>query len=181
VLRWQATEVADLLDTTVAAVNSALQRARATMATIGGDADALTEVEPARRELLARYVDAFERYDIEQLVTLLRADAVQSMPPYAMWLQGAEDIGRFMVGPGIGCRGSRLIPLSANGSPAFGHYKADPAGGHTPWALVVLEISGDRVAGIHSFLDVEQLFPAFGLPPHLPVEPRLGGQPQLAE
>ena len=138
------------------------------MANIGGDADALTEVDAGRRELLARYVDAFERYDIDRLVTLLRADAVQSMPPYAMWLQGAEDIGRFMLGPGIGCRGSRLIPLSANGSPAFGHYKADPAGGHAPWALVVLEISGERVAGIHSFLDVEQLFPAFGLPPHLP-------------
>ncbi|MGH9079650.1 MAG: RNA polymerase subunit sigma-70, partial [Acidimicrobiales bacterium] len=107
-------------------------------------------------------------YDIDRLVALLRTDAVQSMPPYAMWLQGAEDIGRFMLGPGIGCRGSRLLPLSANGSPAFGHYKPDPAGGFVPWALVVLEISGSKVQAIHSFLEAEQLFATFGLPGHLP-------------
>src|SRR5207302_3550200 len=167
VLRWQATEVADLLDTSVPAVNSALQRARATLASVDGRGRPVA-VESDQRELLARYVDAFERYDIDALVRLLRDDAVQSMPPYAMWLQGAADIGRWMLGPGIPCRGSRLIPTSANGCPAFGQYRPDPAGGHAPWALQVLEISGDRVSGIQSFLDAEELFPAFGLPAHLP-------------
>ncbi len=167
VLRWQATEVADLLDTTVAAVNSALQRARATLASIdSGDRPATVDDEQA--DLLARYVDAFERYDIESLVTLLREDAIQSMPPYAMWLRGSADIGRFMLGPGAGCRGSRLLPTAANGCAAFGHYKIEPSGGHAPWALQVVETSGGLVSGIHSFLNPAQLFAAFDLPPHLP-------------
>jgi RNA polymerase sigma-70 factor (ECF subfamily) len=168
VLRWQATEVAELLDTSVASVNSALQRARATLAERElEDTDVRTD-DTDQQELLARYVDAFERYDIDALVRLLRDDAVQSMPPYAMWLQGAADIGHWMLGLGIGCRGSRLIPTSANGSPAFGQYRPDPAGGHAPWALQVIEISGDQVSAIHSFLDAEELFPTFGLPGHLP-------------
>jgi RNA polymerase sigma-70 factor (ECF subfamily) len=168
VLRWQAAEAAELLGTSVAAVNSALQRARATL----GSAGELTpEVATDQRALLDRYVDAFERYDIDSLVKLLHEDAVQSMPPYAMWLRGAGDIGRFMLGPGAGCRDSRLIPRAANGCPAFGHYKPDPQGGHAPWALQVLEISGGRIAGIHSFLDAERIFPAFGLPAHLPAQP----------
>jgi RNA polymerase sigma-70 factor (ECF subfamily) len=167
VLRWQAAEVAELLDTSVPAVNSALQRARATLGSVEDEARPMA-VEADQRELLARYVDAFERYDIDALVRLLRDDAVQSMPPYAMWLQGAADIGHWMLGLGIGCRGSRLIPTSANGSPAFGQYRPDPAGGHAPWALQVIEISGDQVSAIHSFLDAEELFPAFGLPAHLP-------------
>jgi RNA polymerase sigma-70 factor (ECF subfamily) len=167
VLRWQAAEAAELLGTSVAAVNSALQRARSTLGSVAADAGP-TSVGAAQRALLARYVDAFERYDIDSLVRLLHEDAVQSMPPFAMWLRGAGDIGRFMLGPGAGCRGSRLVPRAANGCPAFGHYKPDPQGGLTPWALQVLEISGDRIAGIHSFLDTERLFPAFGLPAHLP-------------
>jgi RNA polymerase sigma-70 factor, ECF subfamily len=167
VLRWQAAEAAELLDTSVAAVNSALQRARATLGSVEADVGPTT-VGPEHRALLARYVDAFERYDIDSLVKLLREDAVQSMPPYAMWLRGAGDIGRFMLGPGASCRGSRLIPKAASGCPAFGHYKPDPHGGHAPWALQVLEISANRIAGIHSFLDTERLFPAFGLPAHLP-------------
>jgi RNA polymerase sigma-70 factor (ECF subfamily) len=113
-------------------------------------------------------VDAFERYDIDRLVTLLHDDAVQSMPPFAMWLQGAGDIGRFMLGPGAACRGSRLIAKAANGCPAFGQYKPDPDGGYAPWALQVLEISGDRIAGLNFFLSTDELFPVFGLPPHLP-------------
>jgi RNA polymerase sigma-70 factor, ECF subfamily len=167
VLRWRAAEAAELLDTSVAAVNSALQRARATLAT-AEVAAGHAAVGAGQRELLARYVDAFERYDIDNLVALLHDDAVQSMPPYAMWLRGAADIGRFMLGPGAACRGSRLIPAAANGGPAFGHYKPDPQGGHTPWALQVLEISADRIAGIHSFLDTDRVFPAFGLAAHLP-------------
>ncbi|HXY44360.1 MAG TPA: sigma-70 family RNA polymerase sigma factor [Acidimicrobiales bacterium] len=167
VLRWQAVEAAELLDTSVPAVNSALQRARATMSSIDTTAPPAA-VGAEQAELLNRYVDAFEHYDIDRLVTLLREDAIQSMPPYAMWLRGATDIGRFMLGPGIGCRGSRLLPTAANGCPAFGHYKLDPKGGRSPWALQVIEISGDRVSGIHSFLDADRLFPAFGLPAHLP-------------
>ena len=167
VLRWQASEVAQLLDTSVAAVNSALQRARATLASVHAD-DRHTEVIDAdQRELLARYVDAFERYDVDRLVTLLHEDAVQSMPPYAMWIRGAAAIGRWFVGPGIGCRGSRLLPTTANGCAAFGQYRVDPEGGHRPWALQVLEVSGDRISGFHAFLDTN-LFPAFGLPTHLP-------------
>jgi len=167
VLRWQASEVAELLETSVAAVNSALQRARATMASI----DSLehpADVGAGQANLLARYVDAFERYDIDNLVMLLRDDAIQTMPPYAMWLRGPADIGSFMLGPGIGCRGSRLVPRWANGCPAFGHYKIDPQGGHSPWALQVIEVAGDRITGIHSFLDAHQIFPAFDLPLHLP-------------
>lgn len=167
VLRWRASEVAELLDTSVPAVNSALQRARATLAS--ADVEAHVEpVDPDHDELLARYVDAFERYDIETLVTLLHEDAVQSMPPYPIWLRGAESIGEWMLGPGHGCRGSRLVPTQANGRPAFGQYRVDPEGGHTPWALQVLETVDGKIAEFHAFLDTEHLFPAFGLPDHLP-------------
>ncbi|MEO5679878.1 MAG: nuclear transport factor 2 family protein, partial [Acidimicrobiales bacterium] len=124
-------------------------------------------VDDAQRRLLDRYVDAFERYDVSTLVTLLHDDAVQSMPPFAMWIRGGTDIGRWLLGPGFGCQGSRLLPTVANGCPAFGQYRVDPAGGHTPWALQVLEVSGDRISGFHAFLDTD-LFPAFGLPTHLP-------------
>jgi RNA polymerase sigma-70 factor, ECF subfamily len=167
VLRWQAAEAAELLDTSVAAVNSALQRARATLAGLPTESRA-GPVADDQQELLTHYVEAFERYDVAALVTLLHDDAVQSMPPYAMWIRGADDIGRWLLGPGIGCRGSLLLPTTANGCPAFGQYRVDPAGGHAPWALQVLEISGERIAGFHAFLDTEHLFPAFGLPPHLP-------------
>jgi RNA polymerase sigma-70 factor (ECF subfamily) len=88
------------------------------------------------------------------------------MPPYAMWLQGAEEIAQWWLGGGIGCKGSRLIPTEANGCAAFGQYRVDPAGGHTPWALQVIEVAGDRIIGIQSFLDTS-LFAAFGLPAHL--------------
>jgi RNA polymerase sigma-70 factor (ECF subfamily) len=170
VLRWQAAEAAELLDTSVAAVNSALQRARATLAEVRSAAPVHDlDVDSAR--LLDRYVDAFERYDIERLVTLLRDDAVQSMPPFAMWLRGAASIGQFMVEPGpSGCRGSRLVATRANGCPAFGQYRPDPAGGYAPWAIQVLEVSGGQVATMSFFLDFldhERLFPSFGLPLHL--------------
>jgi RNA polymerase sigma-70 factor (ECF subfamily) len=170
VLKWQAAEAAELLETSVPAVNSALQRARATLADLPTAAAAapLTDVEPDRREQLARYVDAFERYDVTALVAMLHDDAIQQMPPYAMWLQGAENIGTWFAGPGIGCEGSRLIATTANGCPAFAQYRVDPEGGHRPWALQVLEFSGDRIAVFHAFLDAERLFAAFGLPPHLP-------------
>jgi RNA polymerase sigma-70 factor (ECF subfamily) len=166
VLRWQAAEVAELLDTSVASVNSALQRARATLTARDLNAAGPQAVDADQAELLRRYVDAFERYDIPRLVTLLREDAIQSMPPYAMWLEGRDDIGRWFLGAGIGCRGSRLIPIAANGCAAFGQYRIDPQGGHTPWAIQVVEVSGDRIGAFHAFLDTD-LFAAFGLPAHL--------------
>jgi RNA polymerase sigma-70 factor (ECF subfamily) len=168
VLKWQATEAAELLDTSVAAVNSALQRARAALSAVS------TEARPARvdqvqADLLERYVDAFQRYDVERLVSLLHEDAVMSMPPFAMWIQGAGNIGRFFVEPTPSlCAGSRLIPTEANGCPAFAQYKPDPAGGYAPWGLQVLEYSGDRITGFHCFLDSERIFPLFGMPLHLP-------------
>jgi RNA polymerase sigma-70 factor, ECF subfamily len=167
VLRWQATEVAELLETSVASVNSALHRARATLATRDTDRVDIRAVDPEQQALLARYVDAFERYDVSQLVALLHDDAIQSMPPFDMWLQGPDEISQWLLGPGIGCRGSVLLPTSANGCHAFGQYRVDPAGGHAPWALQVIEVSGGRIAGMHAFLDTN-LFAAFGLPAHLP-------------
>ena len=167
VLRWPVGDVAGLLDTSVAAVNSALQRARATLSRLPSEPRS-EPLEEADAELLERYVDAFERYDIERLVNLLHEDAVQSMPPFAMWIQGAENIGRWMVEPGpSACRGSRLIPTSANGCPAFGQYRPDHDGGYSPWALQVVEISGGRIIGLNAFLNTEEIFPVFGLPSHL--------------
>jgi RNA polymerase sigma-70 factor (ECF subfamily) len=168
VLRWKASEVAELLDTSVASVNSALQRARATLASVRiEDAETLQPTDDDQRALLARYVDAFERYDMESLTSLLREDATWSMPPYEMWLQTHDDIVSWCLGPGIGCRGSRLIPVEANGMPAFGQYKPGADGGLEPWSLQVLEIANGRIVGISFFLDTERLFPMFGLPPRL--------------
>jgi RNA polymerase sigma-70 factor, ECF subfamily len=170
VLRWQATEVAELLDTSVASVNSALQRARATLADLDLDGEhgvpSAEVMDDSQRELLSRYVDAFERYDIESLVRLLHDDAVMSMPPYDFWLQGPTELGRWFLGEGIVCKGSRLIATQANGCAAFGSYHADPEGGHKPWAIQVIEVSEGRIVGHHNFLDT-RLFPAFGLPEHL--------------
>jgi RNA polymerase sigma-70 factor (ECF subfamily) len=167
VLRWQATEVAELLGASVPAVNSALQRARATLRALPAEPGPGT-VGDADAELLERYVEAFETYDIERLVSLLHEDAVQSMPPFAMWIQGADNIGRWMVEPGpSGCRGSRLVAVSANGGPAFGQYRQDSAGDYVPWALQVLETSGGAITGMTFFLavlDGDRLFSRFGLP-----------------
>jgi RNA polymerase sigma-70 factor (ECF subfamily) len=165
VLKWQATEAAELLDTSVASVNSALQRARATLASETIQPVDTPDVDTA---LLERYVAAFEAYDIDRLTDLLREDAVQSMPPFDLWLSGRDDIFTWWLGPGIACKGSRVIPVrTANGSPAFGQYKIDPDGGYAPWALQVLETSGGRIAELTFFLDTERLFPLFGLPEHL--------------
>jgi RNA polymerase sigma-70 factor (ECF subfamily) len=168
VLRWKASEVAELLDTSVASVNSALQRARATLASTELDpADRPEPMDDARTALLDRYVDAFERYDLDSLTSLLHEDATWSMPPYELWLQTHADIRKWCLGPGIACRGSRLVPTMANGSPAFGQYKPSPDGGHVPWSLQVIEMSGDRISGITFFLDTEKFFPLFGLPARL--------------
>ena len=167
VLRWQASEVAELLETSVASVNSALQRARATLG--AADVTAAAPLGEEDRALLARYVQAFEAYDIEALTSLIQEDATQSMPPFDMWLSGREDIFAWWFGPGIGCRGSRVIPtVAANGSPAFGQYKPSESGsGFDPWALQVLEVSDGRIVELTFFLDTERVFPLFGLPPRL--------------
>ena len=166
VLRWPATEVAELLETTVASVNSALQRARATLEASGvTDTDAVAPLDDEQNALLARYLDAFERYDLDSLVALLAEDVKQSMPPYDLWLVGGEQIRAWMLGPGIACKGSRLVPTVANGAPAFGQYKpSGPNGSLQPWSLNVLEISNGEIVGLNFFLDTEKLFPLFGLP-----------------
>ena len=167
VLRWQATEVAELLDTTVASVNSALQRARAALAARDLSGPPAAEVmSPEQQELLARYVEAFEKYDITALVALLHDDAVMTMPPYNFWLRGPLEMSRFFLGQGIGCRGSRLLATAANGQAAFGSYKPDPGGGWTPWAVQVIDVAGGRIVGHHNFLDTD-LFALFGLPARL--------------
>jgi RNA polymerase sigma-70 factor (ECF subfamily) len=167
VLRWKASEVAELLETSVASVNSALQRARATL-----EATDLTEApkpEAADPELLDRYVKAFEAYDMEALTSLIHEDATQSMPPFDLWLRGRDDIFEWWYGPGIGCQGSRVIPtVAANGSPAFGQYKPSETGsGFDPWALQVLELSDGRIVELTFFLDTDRVFPLFGLPARL--------------
>ncbi len=164
VLAWQASEVAELLDSTVASVNSALQRARATLA--ARDVAAPPVVTGDQEALLARYVAAFESYDVSGLVSLLHEDAVLSMPPYPLWIQGRDELARWFVGPGAGCEGSRLLPVAGNGLPGYGSYRPDGHGGHAPWGIQLIEIRGDRIAAQHSFIDPE-LFPAFGLPTHL--------------
>jgi RNA polymerase sigma-70 factor (ECF subfamily) len=173
VLRWKAEEVAQLLDTTVASVNSALQRARATLTRIDGVPEP-RPLDEDDRELLARYVDAFERYDIDSLVQLLQRDATQHMPPFEMWLRGADDIGTWMLGPGAACRNSRLLQVTANGTPALAQYRPREGGGHEPWALHVLEIRDGRIGHISSFLELDNdLFRRLGLPAEPP-----GGPPR---
>jgi RNA polymerase sigma-70 factor, ECF subfamily len=171
VLRWKAAEVAELLDTSVASVNSALQRARATLdeskiSAVGTP----PSVDEADADLLARYVKAFEQYDMEALTSLIREDAIQSMPPFDLWLSGRDDILTWWVGPGAGCRGSRVIPtVAANGAPAFGQYKPKDGGdGYEPWALQVLEVEDGKIVELTFFLDTERVFPLFGLPLEYP-------------
>ncbi len=168
VLQWKASEVADLLQTTVASVNSALQRARATLEERRVTGSPSTTLSASDRELLARYVKAFEAYDIEALTALIHEDAIQSMPPFDLWLTGRDDIFTWWLGPGIGCRGSRVIPtLDANGLPAYGQYKPDPEGGYTPWALQVLQLHDGKIGEFTFFLGTARLFPLFGLPARL--------------
>jgi RNA polymerase sigma-70 factor (ECF subfamily) len=171
VLRWKADEVAELLETSVQSVNSALQRARATIAARGLSEERQPDrMDEQQRELVARYVKAFESYDMDSLTSLLHEDALWNMPPYELWLKTHDDIVRWCLGPGIGCKGSRLIPVGANGQPAFGQYKPSPDGSILePWSVQVLEVSGDRLAGITFFLDTGRLFPLFGLPARLEV------------
>ena len=168
VLAWKASEVAELLDTSVASVNSALQRARATLSEKSGegsDAAVSDPLDEEQKKLLERYVAAFEGYDMAALTALLHEDAVMTMPPFDLWLRGTSDITGFMTTLGAACAGSRLVPVAVNGLPGFAQYKPDPEkGGFTAWAVQVLETSGGRIAGFHCFLDTQRWFPLFGLP-----------------
>ncbi|OAR24986.1 RNA polymerase subunit sigma-70 [Streptomyces sp. ERV7] len=172
VLAWKASEVAELLETTVASVNSALQRARSTLAESEPRAsDAADPLDEEQQKLLARYVAAFEGYDMSALTSLLHEDATLSMPPYDLWLRGPEDIVAWHLGTGCGCRGSRLVPTVANGTPAFGQYRpSGPGGRHEPWALQVVEIADGKIVGLNAFLDTARWFPMFGLPESLEEE-----------
>ena len=158
--------MAELLDTSVASVNSALQRARATLATVDVDDTRPNAIDAEQPALLTRYVEAFERYDIPSLVALLHEEATFSMPPYALWLRGRHEVSNWMLGPGRGCRDSRVVTTAANGCAAFGSYRPAGPGAHEPWSLVVLEIWGGRIVAVNNFLDTK-LFAAFGLPPRL--------------
>ena len=165
VMSWKAAEVAELLEMSVASVNSALQRARATLKTGDLNEGQASIVDDAKRAMLKRYVEAFESYDVNLLTKVIREDAKQSMPPFDLWLQGREDMFRWWFGAGIGCKGSRVIPAgTANGSPAFGQYKPGANGGHEPWALQVVELTPSGIGEITFFLDTAKLFPLFGLP-----------------
>ncbi|GHA14267.1 DNA-directed RNA polymerase sigma-70 factor [Streptomyces tauricus] len=170
VLAWKASEVAELLGTTVASVNSALQRARATLSESGSDSAAARAVtsdplDEEQQKLLERYVAAFEGYDMAALTALLHEDAVMTMPPFDLWLTGPSDITGFMTTLGAACADSRLVPVAVNGLPGFAQYKPEPeTGGYTAWAVQVLEISEGRITGFHCFLDTQRWFPLFGLP-----------------
>lgn len=165
VLKWRAAEVAELLDTSVASVNSALQRARATLAE--ADLQRLDDpADPEQQALLARYVDAFERYDMTALAALLREDVVMSMPPWDLWLQGPDQVVAWMLGPGSACEGSRLVPISVNGLAGFGDYKPAGPGRWEPWAIQILEVADGKIVGHNNFVYPE-LFPQLGLPPYL--------------
>jgi RNA polymerase sigma-70 factor (ECF subfamily) len=173
VLRWKADEVAGLLETSVAAVNSALQRARATLAVHQtAERPAAPVVAEDQAELLERYLDAFARYDIEALVALLHEDAVMDMPPYAMWLRSSADIASWFVGPGAGCRGSYVVPLELNGNPAFAQWRASgPDGSFEPWAVHALQFTDGRISRMTAFLDT-RLFDLFELPRNPAPSPR---------
>ncbi|TXJ74816.1 sigma-70 family RNA polymerase sigma factor [Streptomyces lavendulae] len=174
VLAWRASEVAELLDTSVASVNSALQRARATLAeraAAGTAGEVCDPLDEEQQKLLERYVKAFEGYDMAALTALLHEDAAMTMPPFDLWLRGPADITGFMTTIGASCAGSRLVPVRANGLPAFAHYKPDREnGGFSPWAVQVLELSEGRITGFHCFLDTRRWFPLFGLPLQLEAE-----------
>ncbi|QKV69090.1 sigma-70 family RNA polymerase sigma factor [Streptomyces harbinensis] len=158
VLSWRASEVAELLRTTVPSVNSALQRARATLAGLPDTTP--RRLTPDDENLLARYLEAFEAYDLDALTALLHEEATLSMPPFDLWLRGTGHIRAWLTGHGAGCRGSRLIPTRANGSAAFGQYRP----GGEPWALQIIETRDGKVTAINAFLEVKRWFPLFGLP-----------------
>ena len=162
VLNWSAAEAAETLGITVAGVNSALQRARATLEA-RNPAVVPRELTAEQRGLLDRYVTAFERYDVPALTALMHEEVTMSMPPYELWLTGRDSIGQWFLTYGIGCKGSRVLPApsACGGVPAFAQYRQ---GGAQPWAIFLLDLEGNQIRNLAYFLDVEKLFPRFGLP-----------------
>lgn len=165
VLKWRAAEVAELLGTSTAAVNSALQRARERLDQDGPARDELVEpTDPSVRDLLDRYAKAFEDADITALLDLFKQDAVWEMPPFPEWFVGADTIVRLIAAQCAPDAGElRMVPAAANGQPAFGLYRRDEEGVHRPYQLQVLSITSDGVAHVSAFFDTS-LFPLFGLP-----------------
>ena len=162
VLRWRAAEVAALLGTSADAVNSSLRRARAALAAV--DRDSTTDAAPLDEQaLLAAYLDAFERHDVDALVGLLRDDAILEMPPFELWMQGPADIRRWLLA--VDAFGQeQFTPIAANGSPAVAVYRPrSPGGRPTAFSIQVLDVVAGRVGAIHVFLD-PALFDVFGLP-----------------
>ncbi|WP_211240445.1 sigma-70 family RNA polymerase sigma factor [Haloglycomyces albus] len=173
VLSFSARETADALDISPNSVNSALQRARATLSDLRSQPSyAQPESNRVNTKLAESYANAFETFNIDALKTLLHDDVVMSMPPLELWLTGPDNVGAFITGPGKGCEGSKLIPVHANGSIAFGHYKPDEEDPSilTPWSITVLETDDHVITGLNYFLDVETLWPMFGLAPQLPAD-----------
>ncbi|EST38093.1 hypothetical protein N566_09355 [Streptomycetaceae bacterium MP113-05] len=171
VLRWKAAEVADLLGTSTASVNSALQRARAQLGKVTPSESGTTEpVTAEQRELLDRYVTAFEKKDMQAIVGLFTEEAVWEMPPFTGWYRGPENIGTLIdVNCPAGPDELRLIPTALNGQPAFAMYMRSEDGRFLPFSTMVLSLEGDRVSHVTAFFDL-RLFQTFGLPEHLPAE-----------
>jgi RNA polymerase sigma-70 factor (ECF subfamily) len=169
VLCWPAAEAAELLDSSVASVTSALQRARSTMEEWSGDlGQPLRPADPGQRDLLDRYVAAFVNYDVEALVKLLRADVVMSMPPLPLWLRGPDSVGAWLRRRGAACARSRMHPIAVNGTPGFAQWRLEADGEYHPWAIQVVEICDEAISGLNFFLDVERLWPLFELPSRPP-------------
>lgn len=168
VLRWSAAEAAELLETSTASVNSSLQRARATLAELDGE-DVPAAVGPEEQAMLDRYVEAFERYDIEALVAMMRDDVVLTMPPYPLWLQGPDQLSAWYLGQGSGCRGSKLVPIEANGTTAFASYRrvvGETPGRWKPFSIQFVDIIDGQITAQHNYLTPER-FSEFGLPSEL--------------
>lgn len=168
VLQWKASEVAELLDTSVAAVNSALQRARAQIHEAAPTRD--DEPEPltaAQQDLLDRYVAAFQVKDVSGIVALLAADVAWEMPPFESWYRGRAHVAQHLE---VRCPGGpgdfRLLPVGANGQPGFALYLRGDDGAFHPFCLQVLTFTGADVTHVATFLDLA-LFPVFGLPASL--------------
>jgi RNA polymerase sigma-70 factor, ECF subfamily len=171
VVGWPASEVADVLDTTAAAVHSTLQRARRTLAAHNPPtATGMAGLTDADRALLARYVDAFVRYDVDALVALLRDDATMSMPPQREWMAGRQAIERWLRGPGMRCGGNLVLETSANGGPAFALLRRSAPNSYEAHGIQLVEISDGWITGIHTFRD-RRLFSVFGLPTTMSRQP----------
>jgi RNA polymerase sigma-70 factor (ECF subfamily) len=169
VLRWSAAEVAEALETTTAAVNSALQRAHAQLADKALTEDTVTvDLSPDQRAMLERYVEAFWRKDIDSIVGMLAADAIWEMPPFVGWYRGRRSIGDVIKGCPGGRHDMPMLPTTANGQPAFGLYTRAEDGSFRPFQLQVLELDGEQVRHVSVFFET-RLFETFDLPAELPV------------